>query len=271
MKIWSNTKTLDGFLPEMRFTEDKGNAEVALVGGKAINLSEFPKLRGIFKTGVGRDNVPEQEASARGIRCEFPSTATAGIIYEETASFACHLILKCMYAAVGDFNTWTKLDRPSLASREVLVLGTGNIGRLVAVKMKSFARVSTYDVLSNQPDDLEPLVRRADCVTLHVPLNNSTRGFFDGAKMAWMKDGAALVNTARAAIVPEEALFAELDRGRLRAAFDVFWQEPYQGQLTRFSHDRFLTTPHVASTCREFITATACDFKKFLNRLKELT
>ena len=268
MLVWSNTTTLDGCLEGISFTTDKSAAQVALIGGKPLKLDEFPKLRGIFKTGIGRDNVPEVEANARGIRCGFPAAATAAIIYEETACFACHLILKCLYMEIGDFASWTKRDRPSLANRNVLVVGAGNIGSLVAGKMKSFVRISTYDVRNNQPAELEPLVRQADCVTLHVPLSDSTRGFFDAAKMAWMKDGSTLVNTARAAVVSEDALFVELARGRLRAAFDVFWQEPYQGRLCQFPQDRFVTTPHVASTCREFITSTANDFKSFLNLLK---
>lgn len=268
MQIWSNTKTLDGYIPGIAFTGDKSVAEVALVGGKAIALSEFPRLRGIFKTGVGRDNVPEAEARARGIRCAFPSAATAAIIYEETASFACQLVLRCLYAEVGDFATWRKLDRTVLAAREVLVVGTGNIGGRVAAKLKLFARVSTFDVLANGPDELEPLVRRADCVTLHVPLTDGTRGMFDARKLSWLKEGAALVNTARAAVVDERALLAELTAGRIRAALDVFWQEPYSGPLAGLPPDRCLVTPHIASTCREFIAATADDFRAFLAELE---
>lgn len=268
MKIWANTKTLDGYVPELVFTTNKGEAEIALVGGKAVEIKEFPKLRGIFKTGVGRDNVPFDAAKLRGVVCEFPSASTAAIIYEETANFACHLILKCLYAEIGDFLSWTKLDRSSLSSREVLVVGSGNIGARVAGKMKSFVRVSTFDVVSNQPVELEALMRRADCISLHIPLTEDTRGFFDAKKLAWMKDGAILVNTARAAIVSEEALFDELSRGRLRAAFDVFWQEPYKGRLLQVPADRFLVSPHVASTCREFIAATAIDFRTFLKTLE---
>jgi phosphoglycerate dehydrogenase-like enzyme len=268
MQIWSNTKTLDDYVPEIQFTGDKDSAEVALVGGKPIDLREFPRLRGIFKTGVGRDNVPEREARTRGIRCEFPSASTAAIVYEETANFACHLILKCLYAEIGDFASWTKLDRPSLSSREVLIIGTGNIGGRVTNKMKAFAKISTFDLVSNRPAELEPLMRRADGVSLHIPLTENTRGFIDAQKLAWMKDGSALINTARAAIVSEDALFAELDSGRLRAAFDVFWQEPYKGRLMQLSPERFLVSPHVASTCREFIAATANDFRTFLNTLE---
>ena len=270
MKIWSNTKTLDGFISDVNFTVYKNEAEVALVGGKAINLKEFPRLRGIFKTGVGRDNVPLDEAQLRGVVCEFPSAITSAIIYDETANFACHLILKCLYAEIGDFDLWTKLDRSSLSNREVLIIGTGNIGNRVADKMKLFANVSTFDLATNQLAELEPLVHRADCVSLHIPLTESTRNFVDGQKLAWMKDGSALVNTARAAIVSEDALFGELNSGRLRAAFDVFWQEPYKGRLLQLPPGRFLVSPHVASTCQEFITAAANDFKTFLKTLEAI-
>jgi phosphoglycerate dehydrogenase-like enzyme len=269
MQIWSNTKTLDGYVSDLAFTQEKNEAEVALVGGKAIDLREFPKLRGIFKTGVGRDNVPEAEAKERGVACGFPTPATSAIIYEETANFACHLVLKCLYADVGDFASWKKLDRPALATREVLVVGAGNIGGRVATKLKSFVNVTTFDALVNAPEELEPLVRRADCITLHIPFSAATRDFFDAIKLAWMKDGAALVNTARGAVVDEKALHAELASGRLRAAFDVFWQEPYAGKLLELSQDRFMVTPHIASTCREFLAATANDFRNFIKQLQE--
>lgn len=267
MKIWSNTSTIKGLIDDLPTDASPSEAEVALIGGKAIALADFPNLRGIFKCGVGRDNVPEAAAADRGIVCGFPSANTASIIYEETACFACHLVLKCLYVEVGDFDTWCKQNRKALFSREVLVIGTGNIGSRVASKLRAFMRVSTYDVTVNQPEELEPLIRRADCITLHVPLNDSTRGFFDAEKLDWMKDGAALVNTARAAVVPEEYLYRALKSGRIRAAFDVFWQEPYQGKLLDLPRDQFIVTPHVASTCQEFLQGLADDFRTFLKTL----
>jgi len=73
------------------------------------------------------------------------------------------------------------------------------------------------------------------------------------------------VNTPRGAIVDEDALYRELSSGRLRAAFDVFWEEPYTGRLLELPSDRFMVTPHIASTCREFLAATARDFVQFLD------
>ena len=68
-----------------------------------------------------------------------------------------------------------------------------------------------------------------------------------------MKDNAILINTARGTIVDEDALYHELSAGRLRAAFDVFWQEPYNGKLMEYYPARFFMMPHVASTCSGFL------------------
>ena len=67
-----------------------------------------------------------------------------------------------------------------------------------------------------------------------------------------MKNDAILVNTARGAIVDEDALYKEIKSDRLKAAFDVFWEEPYRGKLMEFHPHRFFMTPHVASNCVEF-------------------
>ena len=68
-----------------------------------------------------------------------------------------------------------------------------------------------------------------------------------------MKNGAVLMNTSRGAIVDENALFVELQSGRIKAAFDVYWHEPYHGMLKELHPDPFYMTPHVASTCKGFI------------------
>jgi phosphoglycerate dehydrogenase-like enzyme len=128
--------------------------------------------------------------------------------------------------------------------------------------------VLTFDVLQNSMDELEPLMGQADVVTLHVPLIPETTHFIDAEKLSWMKDGAALVNTARGPIVDEDALYEEIASGRLRAAFDVFWIEPYEGKLEAFHPERFLMSPHVSSNCENFLTGLASDFRDFVAKLK---
>ena len=267
MMILKATNTLEGYLPTLEYTEDKSEVEVILVGGMKFALSDFPKLRGIFKTGVGTDNLPFEEASQSGIEIRLPSENTCNIIYEETASFTCHLILHGLYTGTGDWDSWKKVDRPTLHQHQLLVVGNGRIGQRVVDKMQHFMKVDTYDSAQNSPEDFEPKVRHADCVTLHVPLTTATNPLFDAERLSWLPDGALLVNTSRGPVIHEDDLYFELSSGRLRAAIDVFWKEPYRGKLTELPADRFLRTPHIASTCKEFIQGTATDFLQFLQEL----
>ena len=117
IKIWKNTATLDGYDAGLTFTENKEQAIIALLGSKAINLDDFPNLKGIFRAGIGRDNVPIQEAKTRGIDVRFPSEETIDIIYEETANFTCSMIFKMLYQNVGTIDPWMKYDRVQLQDK----------------------------------------------------------------------------------------------------------------------------------------------------------
>lgn len=270
MRIFKATNTLDGYLPPMDFTTDEALAEALLVGGKTVDLSAYPKLRGIFKTGVGTDNLPFAEAEKRGIAIALPSEATCAVIFEETACFACHLILTGLYAGSGVWESWHKVDRPQLASRRLLVVGAGRIGQRVIDKMNAFLHVDRFDIAHDAWDVLEPKIRHADCISLHVPLTPETDNLFDAVRLGWMKDGAVIVNTARGSIIDEEALYSELSSGRLRAAIDVFWKEPYKGRLGELPADRLIRSPHIASTCEDFLQGATLDFLKFINMLRKL-
>ena len=83
MKIWKNTFTLDGYDEGLIFTEEKKIADIAFIGSKPIDLINFPNLKGIFRAGIGKDNVPEKEAEKRGIIVRYPSLETVDIIFEE--------------------------------------------------------------------------------------------------------------------------------------------------------------------------------------------
>ena len=116
MKIWTNTKTLDGHIPDLEITTNKKVAEVALLGSKPINLSQFPNLKGIFRVGVGKENIDFEIANKRNIIVGFPSENTIEIIYEETANFTCSSIFRMMYSNIGMISNgvWVKFDRKSL-------------------------------------------------------------------------------------------------------------------------------------------------------------
>jgi phosphoglycerate dehydrogenase-like enzyme len=265
MKFWKNTSTLDKLLPDLLETVDAAEAEVAIIGGKKIDLASMPKLKAIFKCGVGTDNIPFDAAAARNVEIWMPSDDTKRYIFEETANFAVYLVFRMLFNEIGEVEGWRKQSRGFLGNKKILVLGQGNIGSHVTRKLKPSVDVLTFDVAENSMDELPGLMKQADVISLHVPLIESTKGFIDAQKLGWMKDGAALVNTARGPVVDEDALFNEIQTGRLRAAFDVFWTEPYDGKLKQFHPNSFLMSPHVSSNCENFLTGLAEDLRNYLS------
>ena len=253
MKVWKNTSTLDGYDKGLIFIRDKDQADIALLGSKPIDLVEFPNLKGIFRAGVGKDNVPELEAAEKSILVRYPSQETINIIYDETAGFTCSLIFRMIYNDLGTLEPWNKYNRSELSRKTLLVIGTGNIGRRVVKYMRPFINVITFDILENNESELPALISKGDCITLHIPKTGENKAFIDKDKLALMQDNAVLINTARGSIVDENALYSEIRSDRLRAAFDVFWQEPYHGKLKELDPDCFFMTPHVASTCSGFL------------------
>ena len=114
-------------------------------------------------------------------------------------------------------------------------------------------KVITFDIIENKLSSLPSLLSQADCTTIHIPKTENNKNFLDKKKLAIMKDGSVIINTARGSLVNEEALYEELSSKRLKAAFDVFWEEPYNGKLKKFHPDYFFMTPHLASTCNGFL------------------
>tara|TARA_B110000444_G_C18852044_1_gene606625 strand:- start:22975 stop:23784 length:810 start_codon:yes stop_codon:yes gene_type:complete len=267
MKIWKNTSTIDDYCLGLEFTNLKEEAAIALIGSKPIHLDEFPILKGIFKTGIGRDNIPFEKAKEKGIQVCFPSTETIEIILEETASFTCSLIFKMLYNNTGSIEKWVKSSRKKLSNKKLLVIGNGNIGSRVFNFMSPFMEVYSYDILHNTDLELKKFIEACDCITLHIPKIDDNISFFDKEKLSWMKNNSVLINTARGPIVEEKALYNELKNKRIIAAFDVFWQEPYKGILKELHPNPFYMTPHIASTCVDFLIGCRKDLDRFTNEL----
>jgi D-3-phosphoglycerate dehydrogenase len=141
------------------------------------------------------------------------------------------------------------------------IIGCGNIGSIVADRALGLRmRVIAYDpFLSEQRAvdlgvekvDLDMLLRRADFVTLHTPLTDSTRGIINAAALAKMRKGAFLINCARGELVVEEDLKAALESGQLGgAAIDVFAVEPAKESLL-FGLPNLVATPHLGASTSE--------------------
>lgn len=267
MKIFFNTTSLDAFKNKFDFTEDKSTAELMIVGGRQIILEDFPRLKSIYKMGIGTDNLPFKEARKLNIKIYMPSEDTRNLIFEETANTAIGLIFRMLYGNIGDIEKWKKLPRRILRERRILIIGYGNIGNRVCNKLKNFLKVDIYDNILF-PGNLNKLIPKADLISLHIPLTKDNVNFIDEKKLLLMKDGAILINTARGKLVDEDALYKYISKGNICAAFDVFWKEPYRGKLKEFYPDRFYMTPHIASNTINFLESCVSDIKVIVEKYK---
>jgi glyoxylate reductase len=235
-------------------------------------LELLPNLRIVANYGAGYDLVDVEACRRRGV----PVTNTPGVTSAATADLTLGLILAVRRRiAAGDAfvrsGRWGSgwADEP-LKGDEVTgstlgIVGLGRIGQAVAQRARGFEMRILY-TRRRQADDpdsrpIEELLAESDVVSLHLPLTAETRGLVDAERLALMRDGAALINTARGQIVDEPALVAELVSGRLQAGLDVFADEP-NVPPELFELPNVVMTPHLGTATqatREAMTRVLVD------------
>jgi phosphoglycerate dehydrogenase-like enzyme len=243
---------LRGYLPE---------AEAVVAGGEPITaelLRIAPRLRVIARTGVGYDAIDLAAASARGVVV----TITPGTNHDSVAEQAFALLLAlARRVAVNDRiirdGGWDRtLVRP-LRGQTLGLVGLGRIGRAMVPKALAFGmRVVAYDPLPPSAFDeahgllrldLGDLLAEADVVSLHLPLNEATRGLFHRGTFARMRPGALLINTARGGLVVEPDLYESLTSGHLAGAgLDVLGCEPPEPGNPLLRLPNVVLSPHIA-------------------------
>jgi len=226
-------------------------------------LAAAPALRVVGRLGDGLDNIDLPACSARGIEVILASDANADSVAEYVL-LAAGVLLRQAFAASEEISDglWPRAkysEGRELAGKLLGLVGFGSIGRRTASKARAFGmRIAAYDPLLS-PDDavwrtlgtlrlgLDDLVAESDIISLHLPLKDGTRHLFDRDRLARMKRGAILINTARGGIVDEAALAELLRFGRIGgAAIDVFVQEPLSARSALAGAPNALLTPHVA-------------------------
>jgi D-3-phosphoglycerate dehydrogenase / 2-oxoglutarate reductase len=246
-------------------------ADALLVGTARIGtalLSAAPELRIVARYGIGLDNVGVEEATRRGVVV----TNAPGFCREEVAEHVLALLL-CLARGVHLYDRavragdWTRAGARTVrrvAGQTIGVVGFGAIGRTVAERAARIGmRVIVHDPVvadeairatGAEPVTLDDLARRADVVTLHTPLTEETRGLVNERFLAAMKPTAHLINTARGALVDQEALQAALAEGRIAGAgLDTFVPEPLPAGHPLLESERALLTPHVAFYSEESV------------------
>ncbi len=236
--------------------------EVERVSTEVITAA--PELEVIATCRAGPVNVDVAAATARGI----PVLSTPARNADSVADFAAGVMLALCrnihraerhlrltgWMVHGDELPYFHFRGPELSGKTLGLIGYGAIGRAFAHRVRGFdMRVLVNDPYINQArlgdlGELAPLeivLAQADVVSLHVPFTPQTAGLLDADRLAMMKPTAYLINTARAPVVNEDALFSALASGRLAgAALDVFWNEPEIAPRW-FGLDNVLLTPHL--------------------------
>lgn len=231
-------------------------------------LDAAPRLRVVGRLGVGLDNIDVPACQARAIEV-IPATGANALAVAEYVIASSMLLLRGAYqstaaVAAGAWPRTALSDGRESAGKTLGLVGFGGIGQLAARLARSLGmRAVAYDPLlaADAPVwqetgadcvPLDALLAQSDAVSLHVPLTDSTRGLMNAARIAAMKPGAVLINTARGGIVDEAALAQALRDGRLGgAALDVFEHEPLAAGSPLAGAPNLILTPHIAGVTRE--------------------
>ncbi|MEH6683923.1 MAG: D-glycerate dehydrogenase [Qipengyuania sp.] len=240
---------------------DRIDAEMIAGAGKDLGL--------IANFGAGTEHLDLQAAAGRHILV----TNTPGVFTDDTADLAMAGIIgvpRRIREGVelirsGKWTGWTPtaLLGTKLAGKVLGIVGMGRIGQAVAHRARAFGLEIAYHNRKRLPeavermfqarwvDSLDGLMGEADILSLHCPAGPNTHHMIDARRIALMKDGASLINTARGDLVEQEALVAALESGKLAGAgLDVYPDEPnVDTRLIR--HPNVMTLPHIGSATRE--------------------
>ena len=235
---------------------------------EVVQSSDSLKAIAVAFTGIDHVGLAAcREKNIQVLNC-------AGYSNQSVAELAVGMAVTVMRKILeGDFavrngRTSEGLVGTEICGRTVGIVGCGQIGFKTARLFKAFgAEVLAYSRHEKEEwkeagirfADIDTLLKESDIVSLHLPLNEMTKGFFDGDKIEKMKEDAILINCARGPIVDNAALAKALNEGRIAgAAIDVFDMEPpIPADYPLLSAKNVLMTPHVAFATKEAMVRRA--------------
>ncbi len=249
---------------EQELIERAKDAEIIVISNIPLRKNFFencPKLRMVSVAFTGVDHIDLQACKEKGITvCN-----AAGYSTQAVAELAIGMMI-AVYRKIAGGDAITRIggDRQNFLGTElhgktVGIIGTGAIGQRVAQLAQAFgcktigfnrSGKTTGDI---ELTDKETLLKKADIVSLHIPLTPDTRNFIQDAEFGLMQPHAILINTARGPIVSQDALYNALKKGKIAgAALDVYDQEPpLPANMELFNAPNLLMLPHMGYATKE--------------------
>lgn len=266
------------------------HADIAIVNKCRLDaavLAQLPRLKAIMVAATGMDNIDLTAAATQGIQVfnvkDYAGTAVPQHVFALLLALSNQL---CQYQQAVQRGDWSRsqnfclLDYPmfELAGKTMVIVGYGSLGQATAELAKAFGmRV----LIAERPDVTEVRPGRiafnnalalADVLSLHCPLTPATQHLINRERLAQLKAGAVLINTARGGLIETEALIAALKSGQLlAAALDVLETEPPPAEhpLLQCHLPNLLLTPHIGWASREartrMVLKIAANIQTFVN------
>ncbi|MEE8162760.1 MAG: D-2-hydroxyacid dehydrogenase [Anaerolineae bacterium] len=219
-------------------------------------------LKLIVRAGVGLDNIDVEYAKSKGIEVMNTPAATSNAVAELTVGHLFALARRLPQTTASmRAGKWEKkkFSGSEIAGKTLGLVGYGRIGWLVAKKALALGmEIIAYDPYVADPRELEmefvfleELLKRADYISMHLPLTNETRDLIGGPQFELMKDGVRIINCARGGTINEDALYEAIVSGKVEgAALDVYLEEPAKGNKL-FELDEVIGSPHIGASTVE--------------------
>jgi D-3-phosphoglycerate dehydrogenase / 2-oxoglutarate reductase len=219
-------------------------------------IAAMPRCRVITRFGTGLDTVDQAAAAAAGIEVLTVRDYCVPELPTHTLALAFALVRRLAETTGSTGASWDEVasEYPLSRYRQATVVGLGSVGRRVAAALSSLG-YSVFAVTRHGQEHaraadarvvpLEEGLAQGDLVFLHMALDETTRGLIEERRLGLMRPGAILVNTARLALIDEEAVAAALEEGRLAGLALDAKLEPHSPLLRFVSGRRLLITPHI--------------------------
>lgn len=269
LKLYSNVKFNDEGLilsgdSLVKFLKGYEKAIIALEVIDDKIISQLPDLNVISKYGVGLDTIDLSAMKRYGVKLGWTGGINKRSVSELVISFAISLLHRVVFAnSEVKSGKWYQVRGSQLTDRTVGVIGCGNIGKDVIKLLQPFhCKIIVYDIkkfpefyekYNVVPVTLDELLTTSDVVTLHLPLDNSTKYILNKENLKLLKKDAVLINLARGGLIEEIELKKMIIEKKLAGvALDVLEQEP-PNDRELISLENVLVTPHMGGSTEEAI------------------